>query len=50
MVRIMTMAGLYVMIKRFEEAEYYLLRAMEMNPIGRRGYEGLMPFPLHGNG
>ena len=30
--------------KRFEEAEYYLLRAMEMNPIGRRGYEGLMPF------
>ena len=29
---------------RFEEAEYYLLRAMEMNPIGRRGYEGLMPF------
>ena len=30
--------------KRFEEAEYYLLRAMEMNPIGRKGYEGLMPF------
>ena len=30
--------------KRFDEAEYYLLRAMEMNPIGRRGYEGLMPF------
>ena len=30
--------------KHFEEAEYYLLRAMEMNPIGRRGYEGLMPF------
>ena len=30
--------------KRFEEAEYYLLRAMEMNPIGRRSYEGLMPF------
>lgn len=30
--------------KRFEEAEYYLLRAMEMNPLGRRGYEGLMPF------
>ena len=34
----------YYNIKNFEEAEYYLLRAMEMNPIGRRGYEGLMPF------
>ena len=30
--------------KRFEEAEYYLLKAMDMNPIGRRSYEGLMPF------
>ncbi len=30
--------------KRFEEAEFYLEKAMEMNPIGRRTYEGLMPF------
>jgi adenylate cyclase len=30
--------------KRFEEAEFYIERAMEMNPIGRRTYEGLLPF------
>jgi adenylate cyclase len=30
--------------KRFEEAEFYIEKAMEMNPIGRRTYEGLLPF------
>jgi adenylate cyclase len=30
--------------KRFEEAELYIEKAMEMNPIGRRTYEGLLPF------
>jgi adenylate cyclase len=30
--------------RRFEEAEFYIERAMEMNPIGRRTYEGLLPF------
>ncbi len=30
--------------KHFEEAEFYIERAMEMNPIGRRTYEGLLPF------
>ena len=30
--------------KRFEEAEFYIEKAMKMNPIGRRTYEGLLPF------
>jgi len=30
--------------QRFEEAEFYIEKAMEMNPIGRRTYEGLLPF------
>ena len=30
--------------KRFEEAEFYIEKAMEMNPVGRRTYEGLLPF------
>ncbi|MDG2404001.1 MAG: adenylate/guanylate cyclase domain-containing protein [Paracoccaceae bacterium] len=29
--------------KRFQEAEAHIERAMEMNPIGRRSYEGLLP-------
>ena len=29
--------------KRFEEAEAHIEKAMEMNPIGRRSYEGLLP-------
>jgi adenylate cyclase len=29
--------------KRFDEAEFYIEKAMEMNPIGRHTYEGLLP-------
>ena len=29
--------------KRFEEAEAHIEKAMELNPIGRRSYEGLLP-------
>ncbi len=29
--------------KRFEEAEAHIEKAMKMNPIGRRSYEGLLP-------
>jgi len=29
--------------KRFEEAETHIEKAMELNPIGRRAYEGLLP-------
>ena len=29
--------------KRFQETEAHIGRAMEMNPIGRRSYEGLLP-------
>jgi adenylate cyclase len=29
--------------KRFEEAEAHIEKAMELNPIGRRSYEGILP-------
>ena len=29
--------------KRFDEAEAHIEKAMELNPIGRRSYEGLLP-------
>jgi TolB-like protein len=30
--------------KRFEEAEFYIEKSMELDPIGRRTYQGLLPF------